>query len=230
MSETTKSGSISKKRWAQYVAAGSAGVAATLGAQDSAEAAITVVDLNTLIVDSNSSDTLFTGFGPYGFGASGAGFSFLQAVTATSGDGVLAALGSGNFAFAGFASGAYFYPFNLAYGAPISAQSFGVPASERGDMAFFGGYSNSQWLAPGVGYVGFTFDLGAGTQYGWAELDVAGAPINTGTFIRYAYAGPGESLFAGQTAVPEPSSLAALALGAAGILAWRKKRSLASAA
>jgi MYXO-CTERM domain-containing protein len=50
--------------------------------------------------------------------------------------------------------------------------------------------------------------------------------------VDYAYADPGEPIRAGQTAsnemVPEEGSLGWLALGAAGLLAWRKRRSRAA--
>jgi hypothetical protein len=50
--------------------------------------------------------------------------------------------------------------------------------------------------------------------------------------VDYAYADPGEPIRAGQTSsnemVPEEGSLGWLALGAAGLLAWRKSRSRAA--
>ena len=52
-----------------------------------------------------------------------------------------------------------------------------------------------------------------------------GSPLNGLTIIDYAYADVGESISVGQT-VPEPGSLALLALGAAGVSAWRRKRGL----
>jgi MYXO-CTERM domain-containing protein len=47
--------------------------------------------------------------------------------------------------------------------------------------------------------------------------------------VDYAYADPGEPIRAGQASsnemVPDQSSLGWLALGATGVLAWRKRRS-----
>ena len=130
--------------------------------------------------------------------------------------------GVGNIAIAGFAAGAYFYPSNLAYGAPLSSQAFGVGAGDRGDMAWGSGYSSSQFLNTG-GYVGFRFDLGGGTQYGWAELElINGVPTNTFTFKRYAYGMVGESVDVGQ--VPAPGALSVLALGAVGLGRFRRHR------
>ena len=51
-----------------------------------------------------------------------------------------------------------------------------------------------------------------------------GNPLNTATFVRYAWADPGESIRAGQ--IPEPGTLGFLALGCVGVLAWRRKRAL----
>ena len=50
-----------------------------------------------------------------------------------------------------------------------------------------------------------------------------GAPGNSFTVVDYAYGDAGDSVDTGQ--VPEPGSLALLALGGAGLIAWRKRRS-----
>ncbi len=88
---------------------------------------------------------------------------------------------------------------------------------------------NGQWQQPGTGFVGFRFDGGAGVQYGWARIHVDGQPGNTFTLIDYAFADPGEGITAGQTtsaSVPDSGgSLGLLALGCAGLLAWRARRS-----
>ncbi len=217
---------LTKNRWSKYVAASAAGAAATLGAQEAAQA-YTVIQVNTTLEDRTQGNGYFDVFGPYTFGGAGASFQFQQAFNETGTNvGQLTLVGTGNITFAGFAAGAYFYPSNLAYGAVISAQNFGMPAGVRGDMAWGAGYTNSQFLTAGVGYVAFRFDLGAGTQYGWAQVDLNGAPDNRGTFIAYGYGAPGEAVTVGQP-IPEPSSLAMLALGGLGLMAWRRKRAAA---
>jgi hypothetical protein len=82
-------------------------------------------------------------------------------------------------------------------------------------------------------------------MYGWAQLDVSfttGYPhclqtlggCITGTLVDYAYDTSGAQIPAGDTGTPEPSTLvltglAALALGAKGVRAWRAARNVKSA-
>ena len=71
-----------------------------------------------------------------------------------------------------------------------------------------------------------------GVQYGWARVKMSGPPHHNFILFDYAYADPGERLRAGQTSegtsideqAPDQGSLGWLALGAAGLLAWRKSR------
>ena len=225
---------LTKKRWAAYAAAGAAGAVAVLGPQASVDAEITVVEVNANLEDQNQGDGYFDIFGPYTFGASGASFVFQQAFNETGTDvGQLTVVGAGNMTFVGFAAGAYFYPSNLAYGVALDGLSdgaFGVGAGDRGDMAWGAGYTSSQFLEPGTGYLGFRFDLGGGTQFGWAEVDLNGAPDNRGTFVRYAYGMVGDTVFVGEQGgmvIPEPGSLGMLALGSIGLMTWRRKRAAA---
>jgi hypothetical protein len=74
-----------------------------------------------------------------------------------------------------------------------------------------------------TGYLGLEFDILGARHYGWARLSVG--QDATATIHDWAYEGdPGATILTGQTQVPEPSSLALLALGAAGLAAARARR------
>jgi hypothetical protein len=101
-----------------------------------------------------------------------------------------------------------------------------------------GGGCGGQFDSGDFGFIGFKFNNGSGDQYGWVRLKFG---YRNGDFwlVDYAYADPGEPIRAGQSSsnemvpeenedvVPQEGSLGALALGAAGLLAWRKRRSQA---
>jgi MYXO-CTERM domain-containing protein len=80
-------------------------------------------------------------------------------------------------------------------------------------------------LATGTQYIGFEFGATVGTpQFGWAEVTVA---AGSATIDSWAYqSSPNVPIQAGQ--VPEPASSAAglglLALGAAGVSAYKRRR------
>lgn len=219
---------LSRNRWSKYALAGAAGAMLTGGTQNSVDAGITYLDVNVGLVDRTQGDGYFDVFGPFTFGAAGASFTIQQAFNETaSGEGQMLVVGNGNISFAGVQAGPYFYASNLAYGQAISTRNFPIVAGQRGDMAWGPGYAGSQFLDPGVGYLGYKFDVGNGTQYGYAEIVMDGSPTNTGTFNGYGWGMPGESVFGGQRAnvfIPEPASLGVLALGSLGLLAWRRKR------
>ena len=76
----------------------------------------------------------------------------------------------------------------------------------------------------GVGnYIGLKWDIGGGDfRYGWARVDVTEVNGGTATLFSYAYeSAPNTGIEAG--AVPEPGTLALLAIGA-GALALRRRR------
>ncbi len=81
----------------------------------------------------------------------------------------------------------------------------------------------------GVSFVGFKFNNGAGDQYGWARVRSQGPPVNKFILLDYAYGDVGEPVRAGEKsegATPVQESLGGLALGAAGIVAWRRSRAM----
>jgi hypothetical protein len=87
------------------------------------------------------------------------------------------------------------------------------------------------FLQRGPGLVGFKFNNGAGDQYGWVRMKMMGGLKNTFEVIDYAYGDPGDVVLAGQKSddsAPELESLGGLALGAAGLLCWRRRRGSSS--
>jgi hypothetical protein len=137
-----------------------------------------------------------------------------------------------------YTSGGFVSAEKLHRGQRISNGYFFSPRYSAGVMAL--GCSYGQWLDPGIGFIGFKFNSGAGTQYGWARVRMAGCNNNSAfKLIDFAYADPGEAIGAGQGIPrageddqdmsdeqgPEEGSLGWLAVGAVGLLAWRKNRS-----
>jgi hypothetical protein len=91
-----------------------------------------------------------------------------------------------------------------------------------------GGGNRGQFRYAGIGFVGFKFNTLEGVDYGWARVEMRGDNAEF-RLIDYAYGDAGERVRAGQISsndmVPEKGSLGGLALGAAGLLAWRSRRS-----
>jgi len=121
----------------------------------------------------------------------------------------------------------------LPFGANISAGAFNSFLTTYWAVLNSNGPGGA-WGDPGVGFVGFRFNGGGGIQYGWARVRMLGQERhNNFKLLDYAFADPGEPIFAGQRSSDEQApdhasvqgSLGGLALGAAGLLAWRKSRS-----
>jgi hypothetical protein len=93
---------------------------------------------------------------------------------------------------------------------------------------------NGTRLEPGLqnfstnvsGQFGFRFTSGSDTFYGWGSLVPDLLAPGQGFKITEAYyhSTPGTAIDVGAVPVPEPSSMVLLALGAAGLTAWRARR------
>ena len=88
----------------------------------------------------------------------------------------------------------------------------------------------SGWEYGDTGFFGFTFDSAGTTHFGWGEvtIDDRGNAGDGDNFIisrAFYNSTGGASINVGDTgAVPEPSSFALLAFGAAGLATWRRRQ------
>ncbi len=138
-------------------------------------------------------------------------------------------------------SGFGFYVFRLASHHPITRASMGrscftySTSSSRVEcvgatiQSGFGSYGEFQ--QPGRGFIAFSFDTGAGLQFGWARIKTSGIPLVNFILVDYAWGDPGDSIVTGQTSssekpevVTKSGSLGLLATGARGLKAWRQQR------
>ena len=94
--------------------------------------------------------------------------------------------------------------------------------------------SGGHFREPGQGYIAFSFDAGAGREYGWARIKTTGDPSYNFVLLDYAWADPGETIQTGQRksratyqAVSKSGSLGFLATGGAGLTAWRRHKLIA---
>ena len=217
---------VDKVPTARWLAYATAGAATAVAGVPSAEADYHYSGpINQVVHAPNSLSSIVFHFA-LGGGASFSPFQFN--VGSGSGIAAIGIFGPVSGAVNGFLSAGYPYVSRLGSGVNPATRPFVTPGSSAffpgyGTLAFRSGYFNSQWLAPGPGFVGIRFDTGAGVQYGWARLVMNGAPDNSYTLVDYAWVDPGETIVTGF--IPEPGSLALFAVGAAGLLAWRRQRS-----
>jgi hypothetical protein len=114
---------------------------------------------------------------------------------------------------------------NLATGAPVNGA-----AAWTNDLAIVtsNGVNRGGANFTPNGQFGFRFLSGSDTFYGWGSMVVDLTPAGQGFKITEAYyntvPGAGINVGAVPVAVPEPSSMALLAVGAAGVTAWRARR------
>jgi hypothetical protein len=127
------------------------------------------------------------------------------------------------------------YAFALTNGTPINAGSafstqtqitLGSRYNSGGIPTYYGGFAAggpNGSVSPGTfAFAGFRFTAADGTHFGWINLSVGPGIID---FVSAAYEStPGTAIAAGTGGIPEPSTLAMLALGAAGVLGTAIKR------
>lgn len=119
-----------------------------------------------------------------------------------------------------------FYLTNLTAGQMISSSlpNFSAANSNLGYLAYGGASScpACEFPATSTGFLGVQFDSGTTTNYGWIRVSVENGSNAQLTIQDLAYENQGHSIAAGQ--VPEPGCLGLLAMGGAGLLAWRRRR------
>jgi MYXO-CTERM domain-containing protein len=117
---------------------------------------------------------------------------------------------------------------NLKRGDVISVRPFVQGVGVLAYDFYFNGWGTfGNFQNRGIGLAGFKFNNGAGDQYGWVRVKMLDGRRNMFTVIDYAYGDPGDRVFAGQKSkdsAPTMESLGGLALGAAGLCAWRRRR------
>jgi hypothetical protein len=84
-----------------------------------------------------------------------------------------------------------------------------------------GGPHHGNWQDGDTGYIGLLMNA-SGYHYGWAQIQITGYQA---TLVQFAY---NDNIGAPPTTSPEPSSMALLAFGAAGIGAYRRKKAKAA--
>lgn len=115
---------------------------------------------------------------------------------------------------------------NLNAGDLIDSSGFTTVPTFNGLIGYGYGYGETFNPPNNSGYVGVSILVGGNTHYGWIQLanltEISDGNGNNGVVVDWAYNDvAGASIEAGQ--VPEPGSLALLALGAVGMMTRRKK-------
>ena len=110
-----------------------------------------------------------------------------------------------------------------------------LPHGVYHNHAYFTGSGDPFYLAAGQNFVGFRFKVGAQTDYGWANITLnpsSNPALSSITFHNWAYDNTGAAIDIPSIPVPEPAQSAAglglLALGAAGVSAYKRRRQSAA--
>ena len=237
-----KPASVTKARWAAYA---TAGAATALGSAASSEGEIHYSGIVNYAFNGSRSWSYAT------FPLNGSAHLFFLHSTNGLGEGVArffipgshSRLGSSVGRFAGrMAQNSDVYLSRLANRVELSQLTFrnSCYSTYFGDVRCHGATigrsdaAHGNFKQGGGGFIGFEFDTGGGPQLGWARIKTTGAPDYKFVLVDYAWADYGESIKTGQKSssqniedVARSDSLGLLALGGAGLIAWRERRAAA---
>ena len=220
-----KFASISNSRWLAYT---TAGAASAFAAANSAEGSIHYSGpINQIFKACKASDFQLDRQGDF---IRLRHSSFLVCSSSDNGNIFFNVAGIAGASIAGFYDDCrYVSASNLQRGQLISSRPFLPAGPFSARLAAYDFLCPGQFLG-GIGFIGFKFNNGSGDQYGWVRIRVkrgTGYPTYNFQLLDYAYGDVGDTIGAGQKSghdKPELESLGGLALGALGLLTWRKSR------
>ena len=218
---------ISKARWIAYATAGAATALMTV---PHAEAEIHYSGKSVRLTGDSVVDLPLSNGASLEFRLFGRGTTYQQAATCL----LQGAISGSARAYKVFPNGTAGLS-DLELHDPVSDGPFASVQGNPG-RGFIFAYGFSYYFYPPGGIIGFKFNTGKGTQYGWAR-------VRTDLVFRYhehlhlivedyAWGDAGDSIQAGQKhsapeqadAVPKNGSLGLLAAGRVGLQAWRESR------
>ena len=119
---------------------------------------------------------------------------------------------------------------NFPKNSPVRASGgFSVWLFDKEKIVGGGGTTNrGNFLTAAGGYIGFQITAGAASGYtGWIQINNIAADFSSYTIKDWGYQNDGTLIPAGDTGattVPEPTSLALIAMGVAGLALYRKRK------
>ena len=219
--KSSKSTLLKKSVGSASVAAGS--VAAFAVGTTDAEAVVTVMDLNIALSSNGATD--FEVVDIPGFGIAE---DFEFQLTFANGSSDFFEMGDrASTRVIGRQNAPYAYASRLSSGATIPGALNFLPddGAVNSTLAYVStGTSVGDWAGGATGFIGFEITTGTDINYGWLQvrLDAGHA---SGEIISYGIeTTPNTPITIDPNPVPEPSSLSYLAVGGAGVLAWRRRR------
>jgi hypothetical protein len=212
-----------------FVACAAAAVAGTFVAVDAADAAIVYSGVRDIVVDNTNSSGLYVDLQTGNTGTSGAStpnydFNIFNVGTSQPPANGIALFGPATTRWVGYNAAGYAYANKLAAGANIGpASTFSTPVSGNTTMMFdtYGPWAGAPTID---GFLGFQFNDGGSTKYGWVRVsipEITGTNAYRFTVHDWAYESDASAAI-GAGVVPEPTSLGLLAAGAAGLLMRRR--------